>query len=71
MIWENLGDVYHSSTVPNYQQRKAEIMALVNKHDTLPSLHNQEVTATVEDTLTLKDTNNVLSDMTYERLQGK
>lgn len=33
MIWEQLGDQYVSSTIPNYHQRKAEIMALVNKHD--------------------------------------
>ncbi|EAH1644398.1 hypothetical protein D4281_14475, partial [Listeria monocytogenes] len=66
MIWEELGDQYHSSTIPNYQQRKAEIMAMVNKHDTLPSWHNQEVTIKVGDSLTLKDTNNVLTDMTLE-----
>ncbi|HGM4082866.1 TPA: SpaA isopeptide-forming pilin-related protein [Listeria monocytogenes] len=66
MIWEELGDQYHSSTIPNYQQRKAEIMAMVNKHDTLPSWHNQEVTIKVGDSLTLKDTNNVLNDMALE-----
>lgn len=66
MIWEELGDIYRSSTIPNYQQRKAEIMALVKKHDTLPSWHNQEVTIKVGDSLTLKDTNNILSDMTLE-----
>ncbi|ECL7021573.1 LPXTG cell wall anchor domain-containing protein [Listeria monocytogenes] len=66
MIWEELGDQYHSSTVPNYQQRKAEIMAQVNKHDTLPSWHNQEVTIKVGDSLTLKDSNNTLSGMTLE-----
>lgn len=66
MIWEQLGDVYQSSTVPNYQQRKAEIMTQVNKHDTLPSWHNQEVTIQVGNSFTLNDTNNVLNDMTLE-----
>ncbi|MBC1444015.1 SpaA isopeptide-forming pilin-related protein [Listeria seeligeri] len=66
MIWEELGDQYHSSTIPNYQQRKAEIMAIVKKHDTLPSWHNQEVTIKVGDSLTLKDSNSVLTDMTLE-----
>ncbi|MBF2419790.1 SpaA isopeptide-forming pilin-related protein [Listeria seeligeri] len=66
MIWEELGDQYHSSTIPNYQQRKAEIMAMVKKHDTLPSWHNQEVTIKVGDSLTLKDSNSVLTDMTLE-----
>ncbi|WP_253197684.1 SpaA isopeptide-forming pilin-related protein [Clostridium algidicarnis] len=66
MIWEELGDQYHSSTVPNYQQRKSEIMAQVNKHDTLPSWHNQEVTIKVGESLTLKDSNNALSEMMLE-----
>lgn len=66
MIWEELGDQYHSSTVPNYQQRKSEIMDQVNKHDTLPSWHNQEVNIKVGDSLTLKDSNNALSGMALE-----
>lgn len=66
MIWEQLGDQYISSTIPNYQQRKAEIMALVNKHDTLPSFNNQSVSVTVGESITLSDSNNVLKDMTLE-----
>lgn len=66
MIWEELGDQYHSSTILNYQQRKAEIMAMVNKHDILPSWNNQEVTAKVGTSLTLKDSNSVLTDMILE-----
>lgn len=55
-----------STTLPNYQKRKAEIMAMVNKHDTLPSWHNKEVPIKVGDSLTLKDYNNVLTDITLE-----
>ncbi|MGX7173542.1 Cys-Gln thioester bond-forming surface protein [Enterococcus ratti] len=44
MIWEELGDQLQTTTIPNYQQRKAEIMALVNRHDTLPSWNGQTVT---------------------------
>jgi LPXTG-motif cell wall-anchored protein len=66
MIWEQLGDQYVSSTIPNYHQRKAEIMALVNKHDTLPSFNGQSVSVTVGDSLTLTDSNGVLRDMTME-----
>ena len=29
MIWEELGDQRQSTTIPNYDQRKAEIMALL------------------------------------------
>ncbi|MBH6948358.1 Cys-Gln thioester bond-forming surface protein [Clostridioides difficile] len=66
MIWEELGDQYISSTIPNYHQRKAEIMAMVNSHDTLPSWNNQEVQVTVGDSITLTDSNGVLSGMTLE-----
>lgn len=66
MIWEELGDQYHSSSIPNYHQRKAEIMAQVNRHDTLPSWHGQEVTVKVGDSITLTDSNSVLSGMTLE-----
>ncbi|EJM6035837.1 Cys-Gln thioester bond-forming surface protein [Enterococcus faecalis] len=66
MIWEALGDQYQSSTIPNYYQRKAEIMALVNKHDILPSFNGQSVSVTVGDSITLTDSNGVLKDMTLE-----
>lgn len=66
MIWEELGDQYQSSTIPNYHQRKAEIMAKVNKHDALPSFNGQSVSVTVGDSITLTDSNGVLSDMTLE-----
>lgn len=36
MIWEELGDQRQSTMIPNYDQRKAEVMALVHRHDTFP-----------------------------------
>lgn len=66
MIWEELGDQCQSTTIPNYDQRKAEIMALVNRHDTLPSWNGQTVTAKVGDSVTLTDSNNVIADMSLE-----
>ncbi|MBC1645823.1 Cys-Gln thioester bond-forming surface protein [Listeria welshimeri] len=63
MIWGELGDKYISSSIPNYEQRKAEIMAQVNRHETLPSWHNQEVSVQVGKPLTLNDTNGVFSGM--------
>lgn len=65
MIWEELGDQYISSTIPSYHERKAEIMAQVNKHDTLPSFTNQTINATAGQTTVLKDTNGVLADMSF------
>lgn len=66
MIWEQLGDQYQSSTIPNYQARKAEIMVLVNKHSTLPSWNGQVVNLGIGESLTLTDSNGVLSDMILE-----
>lgn len=66
MIWEELGDQYISSTIPSYQTRKAEIMALVNKHNTLPSWNSGEINVAVGESLTLTDSNGVFSDMTLE-----
>lgn len=66
MIWEELGDQLQSTTIPNYQQRKAEIMAQVNRHDTLPSWNGQTVTVKVGDSVALADSNNVLADMSLE-----
>lgn len=66
MIWEELGDQYQSTTIPNYQQRKNEILAIVNRHDILPSWNEQEVTIKVKDSITLTDSNDVLSDMSLE-----
>ncbi|MCR1874495.1 thioester domain-containing protein [Paraclostridium bifermentans] len=37
MIWEELGDKFISTTVPNYHKRKAEVMERANKHKILPS----------------------------------
>lgn len=63
MIWGELGDKYVSSDIPNYHERKAEIMELVNKHSTLPSFNNQSFTVQVGKSLTLNDTNKVISSM--------
>ncbi|WP_233638317.1 SpaA isopeptide-forming pilin-related protein [Carnobacterium maltaromaticum] len=61
MIWESFGDQLLSTTLPNYQNRKNEILAKVNAHNTKPSFNNQTVTLNVGDSITLDDTNGVLS----------
>jgi LPXTG-motif cell wall-anchored protein len=66
MIWEELGDQRQSTTIPNYDQHKAEIMALVNRHDTLPSWNRQTVNVKVGDSITITDSNNVIADMSLE-----
>lgn len=66
MIWEELGDGYVSSTIPNYPQRKTEIMAMVNRHDTLPSWNGQEIAIKAGEPITITDSNGVFSDMNLE-----
>nr|WP_045540114.1 hypothetical protein [Clostridium botulinum] len=66
MIWEELGYQYISSTIPNYHQRKAEIMAQVNRYDTLPSWRGKKVVVTAGESITFTDSNNILTDMTLE-----
>lgn len=61
MIWESFGDQLLSTTLPNYQNRKNEILAKVNAHNMKPSFNNQTVTLNVGDSITLDDTNGVLS----------
>lgn len=61
MIWEEVGNQYLSSTLPNYAQRKAEIMKAVNAHDQLPSWENESYALRTDEILTLEDTNGVLS----------
>ncbi|MBC1502148.1 Cys-Gln thioester bond-forming surface protein [Listeria weihenstephanensis] len=63
MIWETLGDQYQSSTIPNYAQRKGEIMKLINRYNTDPSFANKTYTVNVGETLVIEDSNTVLSDM--------
>lgn len=64
MIWGELGDEYIDSDVPNYLERKAEIMEMVNKHSTIPSFSNQSFSLEAGKSFTINDTNNVLANMT-------
>lgn len=60
MIWELKG-YYPTSTVPNYTQRKAQIQSLINTHNTKPSFNGGSYEVNLGDSLTLTDTNNVIS----------
>lgn len=43
MIWEELGDKFISTTLPNYYKRKAEILEKINRHNILPPWNNEKV----------------------------
>lgn len=60
IIWEEFGDTLLSTQLPNYANRKNEILTKVASHQTKPSFNNQTVELNVGDSITLTDTNNVL-----------
>lgn len=66
MLWEELGDKFISTTVPNYQTKKAEIMKKVNRHDVLPSWNNENITIKSGATVVLEDKNNIIGEMDIE-----
>lgn len=61
IIWEEFGDTLLTTQLPNYANRKNEILAKVTNHKIKPSFANQNITLNVGDSITLTDTNNVLS----------
>ena len=61
IIWEEFGDTLLTTQLPNYANRKNEILAKVANHKIKPSFANQNITLNVGDSITLTDTNNVLS----------
>ncbi|NCC55036.1 MAG: hypothetical protein EOM11_06070, partial [Erysipelotrichia bacterium] len=62
MVWEYFGYIPTAHSVPNYETRKAEINAAISKIKTVPSFHGERITMRVGESITLTDTNNVLSD---------
>lgn len=61
IIWEEFGDTLLSTQLPNYETRKNEILTNVANHKIKPSFANQNITLNAGDSVTLIDTNNVLS----------
>ncbi|NBL00338.1 MAG: hypothetical protein EOM50_20505, partial [Erysipelotrichia bacterium] len=70
MIWELKGYVPTSHTVPNYANRKAEIQNAINSHYTNLSFNNTSHTVNVNESITLTDTNNVLSQFKNWKADG-
>ncbi len=66
MIWEELGDEFISTTVPEYHKRKAEIMEKVNRHNILPSWNKQDITIKSGETIELEDKNGIIREMQLE-----
>ncbi|CCL19694.1 TPA: SpaA isopeptide-forming pilin-related protein [Clostridioides difficile] len=66
MIWEELGDKFISTTLPNYHKRKAEILAKVNRHNILPSWNKQDITIKGGETIELEDKNGIIREMQLE-----
>ncbi|HDN2513840.1 Cys-Gln thioester bond-forming surface protein [Clostridioides difficile] len=66
MIWEELGDKFISTTLPNYHKRKAEILEKVNRHNILPSWNKQDITIKSGETIKLEDKNGIIREMQLE-----
>ena len=66
MIWEELGDKFISTTLPNYHKRKAEILAKVNRHNILPSWNKQNIEIKSGETIELEDKNGIIREMQLE-----
>lgn len=63
IIWEELGDKFISTTLPNYHKRKAEILEKVNRHNILPSWNNEKVEVKSGETIELEDKNGIIREM--------
>ena len=61
IIWEEFGDTLLSTQLPNYTNRKNEILTKVANHKIKPSFENQSVELNAGESVTLTDTNNVLA----------
>lgn len=60
IIWQEYGDTLISTQIPNYEQRKAEILSKVDRHRTKPSFQDQTIELNVGESITLTDSANVL-----------
>lgn len=63
MIWEHLGDTLHYTNIPDYEQRKQEILSMVNAHDSIPSWNDITVEIDEGNTQIIVDENNILDKM--------
>lgn len=62
MVWQELGDQLISTNLPNYEARKNEVLAEVNRHNLKPTFNGQTVELNVGDSITLTDNAGVLSN---------
>lgn len=70
MIWEQLGYIPTSTTVPNYATRKSQIQNLINSHSTRTSFHAGNYEVDLGSSITLTDTNNVLGQFSNWTAEG-
>lgn len=61
MIWEALGNELLTTDYPDYQNKKAAVLAKVAAFNTKPSFNDQNITLNVGDSITLTDTNGTLA----------
>lgn len=61
LVWLEFGDELLTTTIPNFENRKNEILNQVKNHNIKPTFNNQTINLKVGESVTLEDKNNVLS----------
>ncbi|HFF2626188.1 TPA: SpaA isopeptide-forming pilin-related protein [Listeria monocytogenes] len=61
MIWLEFGDELLTTNIPNFKNRRNEILNQVKNHNIKPTFNNQTINLKVGESVTLEDKNNVLS----------
>lgn len=70
MMWELRGWTINTTNLANYANMKAEIQNRINHHYDKPNFFNIPVSITVDQTITLTDTNNVLDKFSINPIEG-
>lgn len=61
LVWLELGDELLTTAIPNFDNRKNEIVTQVKNHSIKPIFNNQTINLKVGESITLEGKNNVLS----------
>lgn len=61
LVWLEFGDELLATNIPNFENRRNEILNQVKNHNIKPTFNNQTINLKVGESVTLEDKNNVLS----------
>ena len=61
LVWLEFGDELLTTNIPNFENRRNEILNQVKNHNTKPTFNNQTINLKVGESVTLEDKNNTVS----------